>query len=118
MRPHLTHEYQGCIEVVVVLLEEITVVFVCLSIKHIVEMSPRVHLRRSARVRESFQRLLQSSQNGIEPRSIVVVSPKPALNNKGAHLLSSDIFCFKIELKLWIVCVWKGSRTENGAAAP
>jgi hypothetical protein len=58
-RSHSTHEYQGCIQIVVGLLEEIPVVFVRLSIEHVVETLPRINFRWFVRIRGPFQHLTQ-----------------------------------------------------------
>ena len=44
VRCNSTHEYQGRVEVVVVLLVEVSVVLVRLSVEHLVEVSTGIHL--------------------------------------------------------------------------
>ena len=45
MRFDSTHEYQSCVEVIVILIVEVSVVLVRLLIEHLVEVSTGVHLR-------------------------------------------------------------------------
>ena len=60
MRYDLTNEYQGCVQVIVVLLVEVSVVLVRLSVEHLVEVSTGIHLWRFIMWRELFDGDAQS----------------------------------------------------------